>query len=275
VPAIEGTHGYLLKLERAEQELNALSTDIKRYVERDLHPVPSGGQLDLRAEWNVIKWSGVLDPDPMWGVRLGEIVHNLRSSLDHLVTNFVIQGTGNARPDKDTGFPILAEEGNWVATCEQRNRKTDRPSPIAGVTPAAFALIKAAQPFNPGKKGQNDPLFKLHRLNLVDKHRSLHLAKVTAERSENLTIEPSYVTALQVRWPRHPYVIENDAELARVKIALTAVPEPDVQISVSPIIHTDVWFGALNQDPIATVRMVGEAFNDVRAIIEAGIELLV
>lgn len=273
---IRGTHGYLLKLERAALELDALNTDIKRWVENDFHAGPGASELNLDGKtWNPIPWLGLNEPDMMWGVRIGEVVHNLHSALDHLATNLVIFNTKDPKSGRDTMFPILGEEGNWTAQIDQRNRETDKKSPIAGVSEAAYALIKDAQPFNPWKKGQNDPLFKLHRLNLIDKHRSLHVAKVTAETADNFRMSPpGYHTVVAVKWPKMPYVIDQDAKMADVKIALVSPPPPDVKMGVGATIETDVWFGEIGKAPIATLKTLGEAHIEVARICAEGMKLL-
>ena len=43
----------------------------------------------------------------MWGVLIGEILHNLRSALDHLIWQLVILETGAPPTTTKTAFPIF------------------------------------------------------------------------------------------------------------------------------------------------------------------------
>jgi hypothetical protein len=52
----------------------------------------------------------------MWGVQVGEIVHNLRSALDHSIWELVILTTGRppALPTKNQ-FPIFKSKDGFLA----------------------------------------------------------------------------------------------------------------------------------------------------------------
>lgn len=105
-----------------------------------------------------------------WALRIGEIVHNARSPLDHLVYALVMSNNGT--PDKKTAFPIF--DSRWLF--HEANGKAKRPSErsglrkLHGIDGNAQTLIESFQPY-PRRSDVNDRLLLLHRLWEIDKHR--------------------------------------------------------------------------------------------------------
>jgi hypothetical protein len=105
------------------------------------------------------------ETDPYWAVIIGDLVHNLRSALDHLAWALV-QVNGN-KPTKRTQFPIFTDQGEFEA---------DGRRMIAGVSAEATALLESLQPYvrrNPA----DHPLEVIRLLSNRDKH---HLLYTTA-----------------------------------------------------------------------------------------------
>jgi hypothetical protein len=103
-------------------------------------------------------------------VRIGEILFLLRSSLDHLVAQWLIPRTPAANVDevlRSSGFPIYEEITKWPDF--QWNAK------IPGATTELKAAITACQPCNrtDGKPPKDHFLAVLHDMNNTDKHRLL------------------------------------------------------------------------------------------------------
>ncbi len=93
-----------------------------------------------------------------WAVIVGEVVHQLRSSLDHLACQLVEANGGTVT--KQTMFPILDSSKDYEAGIEGM---------LDGASVKAIRFVKALKPYN----GGNQSLFALHRLNIADKHRLL------------------------------------------------------------------------------------------------------
>lgn len=89
----------------------------------------------------------------------GDIVHNLRSALDHLAYQLVIVGTGK-EPSRRVEFPIAKDFATYEA---EKARKVD------GMRPQAIEAIDRLKPY----KGGNDSLWRIHELDNIDKHRTL------------------------------------------------------------------------------------------------------
>ncbi len=85
---------------------------------------------------------------------------------------FII-GVGDAgEPDKHIYFPIADDATKY---------KSQAPGQVKGMRPEAIAAIEASKPY----KGGDDILWRLHKLNIIDKHRLL-LTVGSAFRSLNL-----------------------------------------------------------------------------------------
>jgi hypothetical protein len=93
-----------------------------------------------------------------WAVIVGEVVHQLRSALDHVACQLV--EANHASITKKTAFPIF----DSADECEARIEGI-----LKGASVEAIRFIKALKPYN----GGNQPLFALHRLDITDKHRLL------------------------------------------------------------------------------------------------------
>ena|SRR5438477_8587382 len=89
----------------------------------------------------------------------GEIIQNLRSALDYLIVQLLdVEGK---EPDSKTGFPIYDSLEKFEADPFGKIKLIGRQSSIDA--------INATKPY----KGGNDILWKLHRLNIRDKHHLL------------------------------------------------------------------------------------------------------
>jgi hypothetical protein len=148
---------------------------------------------DLAAEILSLSHTTILVPDPKTGVAphpisllhpnnfqrvptlsfevvaiAGDVVHNLRSALDHLAKQLVLVGLTVAPPtvpltDKELRqieFPIAETATKYEA---------DKARKIKGMLPKAIEAIDRLKPYKAG----NDALWRIHELDNIDKHRTL------------------------------------------------------------------------------------------------------
>ena len=99
-------------------------------------------------------------PPQEWGVIIGEIIHNLRSALDHLVWQLALLQTST--PYDRTAFPITTTRNNY----RDSGRRL-----VQDLTARQEALIKWLQPYRRGQKAKCDFLWLLQDVNNTDKHR--------------------------------------------------------------------------------------------------------
>src|SRR5208283_3271512 len=91
----------------------------------------------------------------------GDIVHNLRSALDHLAYQLAEVGTPGKEPSRRVEFPIAKDAATYKA---EKARK------VEGIRPEAVKVIDALQPYKGGCNG--DALWRIHELDNIDKHRA-------------------------------------------------------------------------------------------------------
>jgi len=178
--------GIRLKLQRADQQLKALKDEMAVFLQGDVYEpaVKFYGKTRLGAP----RWAVSFDImmivkkpcPPHWSVIIGEIVHDLRSALDHCVYQLVIHATGVAPAGNiRTQFPIFLDSTKFDASRLQM---------LKGVSEDAAVLIKQLQPFSTGE-GEKSPLWHLSNLSNFDKHRTLHLTTGMLE-SFNFSFPP-------------------------------------------------------------------------------------
>ena len=97
-----------------------------------------------------------------WGAVIGDCLHNMRSALDHLVYALA----GPAASSVRTEFPIFIDRDKF---------RSSEPRVLRGVAEAALTIIKWVQPYRWGLRASAHPLWVLHELNNIDKHRLLHV----------------------------------------------------------------------------------------------------
>jgi hypothetical protein len=159
---------------------------------------------------------------------LGDLVHNLRAVLDHLIWASV-ETNGNIATEH-TGFPIFPDRQSFSSGAHQR---------LAGTSATAKRVVELLRPY----KGGNDLLWILHRLDIVDKHK---LLVVVGAAYQSLVLkfrmkipgqeEPVHFPPLALNPEDRLFPIEDGDELYRVKAQVRAAgmahDEPQFQIQL-------------------------------------------
>jgi hypothetical protein len=102
-------------------------------------------------------------------LRCGDVVHNLRSALDHLACAAVERNGGKVT--NQTAFPISRERPPTPA-----KYKTDVGGRVKGASKSVISLFEKLEPYF---GGADEPLRILDYLDVTDKHRELILAFYT------------------------------------------------------------------------------------------------
>ena len=171
------------KLGRARKHLDQLRRDIAEYV-------APGNAYTVRQERHPDTGHRVLhttfrDVDPEWPLVIGDCLHNLRSALDHVVNEL-----SGGMPH--TEFPIFKDRREFFkleSPSHTMGPKTGALYKLRGVSDRAWCAIESAQPYVAEENGldpETEPLWILHQLNNIDKHRTLHLCR---EEIENFTVQ--------------------------------------------------------------------------------------
>ena len=134
----------------------------------DAHPYRFDGRLDAETGHYVVSVHDLPVMDPTWSLRVGDIVHNLRSALDHLAWQLVILDGG--QPNRTTQFPIRKSPlKNGSRTPTQLQPTVNKPEILDALEAVQPYLDQEGKPANYA----NNLLWCLHRLDITDKHRLL------------------------------------------------------------------------------------------------------
>jgi len=152
----EHIDGIRIKYDRAVFHLDALNDEILKFL--NLHPFQVIG-FDEGASgdyvYNVIIYHEV--PKEIAPI-LGDLIHNLRSVLDYLIWQAVL--VNGEIPSKKNKFPIFRNRKDFLKFGKKA---------LSGTNQKTKLLVGLLSPY----QGGNDLLWKLHNLDIVDKHRLL------------------------------------------------------------------------------------------------------
>jgi hypothetical protein len=169
--------GITAKIQRADEQIKTLNTEIASFL-RDNYRIV--GEFDRDARKYRFTAFGETQLPPRFAVVVGEIVHHLRSALDHLVTQLAVFGPGDGDPGT-LEFPICL-------TAEHFKRSVKR-GKIKGIPPLAAQTIEACQPYRTSSPPENSELFVLHDLDRIDKHRLLLVVVACVRMTDRLGID--------------------------------------------------------------------------------------
>jgi hypothetical protein len=170
--------GCLAKIARASEHRHSLDEAIRTHINSGPYGVV--GYLNRDAGHKVVEFA-VYKPHPVeWSIIVGDIVHNLRSALDHLV--YELSGRKGG-----TAFPIFTSSDDYlVPNCRGVSQRDTK---LAGVPKRDRATIDSYQPYQRGKQvARSDPLALLASLNNADKHRVINAAVTYVSRLNDIDI---------------------------------------------------------------------------------------
>lgn len=187
------------KLRRARLHTEELDSLVRALCEKCSNAVVRDDQTETG---QIVFRAGVMpDPPPEFSVRAGEILHNMRSSLDHLVCRLAEHR--NEPVTKEHGFPI----------CESAAKFNQNRRRLKGLDPAEIAVVESLQPYHTGHPNQ-DTLFILQFLNNADKHRLIIDRHVSPHELASFTL-PNNVEKVSQGLIQHT---EPGAEIATYRV---------------------------------------------------------
>jgi hypothetical protein len=250
------------KLGRATEHLDALRTEQHTYMESS--PLKVTSHFDATTGW----WSLRASCERIslrYSNIVGDCVHNLRSTLDQLVTQLAI-ANGRQSTSKHQ-FPITRDAGSFSRQAANQLR---------GLSDEHRAIIEAAQPYHARDDGSGRPqaLVVLNDLSNRDKHRLINAVVLVAgsERpwsvnfGSNADAGPiGEIKMRQGNWHR------DGEELARVHITPVG-PNPEVSIMrgrvPAEIVFVDWWLPVI-PTLLGTAQQVARILDHVEATLRA------
>lgn len=156
--------GIAEKLKRSEQNILNLEFELDAFIKNGKYPVIPKKNME---EWEeAVSYHRDKHIPLRFAVLVGEIVHHLRSCLDHIVWYFS-DSASRAQPN-GIEFPIFKIKPTDKKEIERYTRK------IKGIKDAGLlAMIEEKQPYQIGPDAANHRLLILHDMDRFDKHREL------------------------------------------------------------------------------------------------------
>jgi len=169
------------KVQRAKQHFGNLKIARDRFIESEPYVVES--KKNPKAGYVDFYLANIQAPPDEIGLITGDVIHNLRSALDHLAYQLVL--VNSATPTRQTCFPIF--DSAQIVTTGTRQ--------VQGMAQTAIDAINAAKPYQSG----TDELWWLHKLDIADKH---HAPLLTLMRVGEADIEvPGGFWQPGFKWP--------------------------------------------------------------------------
>jgi hypothetical protein len=250
-------YGARLKVKWAEKHIDELHFGLKAFAVTEPYIVSSKIDPNTHEPIYYISKIGAIPPEI--NLVTADILQNLRTALDHMACALIVSNRGTIT--KQSGFPIFDD-----GLTSQYQSFLDRK--VNGMRQEAIDDIAALKPY----KGGNDILWRLNRLNNLDKHRLVFtvgaaLLSFNAGQHLRTTIPPvkelERFKGMSDHWvalPRIRFPLENGTILLR--------DFPDAKINQNIKFMTQVAF---NEPGICEgeflIVIVRTAFNLVRKIV--------
>jgi hypothetical protein len=262
--------GIWAKLDRAEEQIGALRDFPGPWSSREkpygFRPQVDKGQR--RYIWSLV----VRKPIPPTAAVIGdEIIHHLRSSLDHLA-GYLVESSGG-EPNNVTAWPFERSHRGWIRRVERRKHawqlwRKDRGGPLPGIprNGPIWALIESTQPHKSGRNTRDDLLFSLNDSWNANKHRILNDLWLEAAPEGSpldlFNVVPD-IEPVESRW-----IIKPGDELKDgTKIAIfhfpKSAPLPSMQVKMKAQFRTQIVMG----DPKDPGHNIDETLKLIRSLV--------
>ena len=225
------------KLKRANQHLDALEHEIERWLSTDPYIVID--QIDSQTGENAVRICRKESTPPSISVIAGDVIHNLRCALDHLVYALAdsYQRMLTHKPFilgdvTGTQFPIFH---SWEEFCNRGTKFVRR------IHPDAQAIICGLQPCT-AVDPQGQWLWQLRELSNIDKHRTLN-ATLDVHAGTNLFPMPGGGFIEYLRTFGRLRSDQSEAEIARYKAYSSPDQTMRVQVNLKPVAEVGFGYG--------------------------------
>jgi len=254
----------LLRIKRAQAQLDTLKDELDRYTDRsqgETHTIVPEGDDDPNVQHFRFFLRRV--PPRIIGVLIGECVHNLRAALDNLFFTYAGPHVSK-RTLREIDFPICVERDVFEAKAASNFKNL----PAKGL-----GLLRSVQPYRREYEGRrwNDrwrdphahPLAMLQRISNSDKHRIPVIALINI-------VETSIAvsTGKAPRVMRANGCLDDGAIAARLDFS-DSEPDIHIQAALTFGIALDEW-GPISGMPLTEVLIGIHQYIDLAVVGEFG-----
>jgi hypothetical protein len=193
ISSVKDSEALYAKLEWAEEHIYELDA---RWRTDEEHSHPVSHEDDSKTGERIYRLAHAWDINKEFPLRIGDIIHNLRSALDQVAYRLAHKGSGGLIGfSKQLYFPIgssLADFTKRLATAYEF--KSDSGEMVQRLRPEAVKAIKRFQPYDGGTRGA---LWALHRLDIIDKH---HLLLTAASMGTQHTMSRTEIARIKAKF---------------------------------------------------------------------------
>jgi hypothetical protein len=241
--------GGVINAQVLGENVNAFASQPNLHI-----PVTMRQEYDAKSHCIVLSVEEIANPfPPLWGVLLGDVVHDLRSALDHLAWTLYKRGNTPNLSDKLERHVLFPISDDRVRYNDSLRRK------LPGVRRADLKLVRKFQPYHaPKRLLLRHALFVLDELSRYDKHRTIQPVVPVPERSgyKILGATDCIYRRMRLRIPRG--ALEVGMELTRFYVKKTG-PEPYLDVEPHFTIDPTVYHARLTLEEFlkTTIRGAG------------------
>lgn len=232
--------GPTLKLRRANYHLSDLDARLREFATP--HPYDVVTERDEVAKATEHKFHMVKVIPEEWSLVVGDMLHNLRATLDLIAWQLV--EANNGTPDDATKFPIGRRDKRSWEVGEGGAKVLARPK--KAIHKDAMTVLHWLKPY----KGGDDALYALHELNIVDKH-SLLIPVYGALRETVMRFPDGSLIPMHMPGAGPPKPLQEGARLALMPF--------DADGQMEPVFDIGIAFGeapVAGQEMLPTLRVI-------------------
>jgi hypothetical protein len=257
IPGVDISTWPELKFSRAMKLMRELESELHLWAisaglryESSVGPSGNSVVVILRTKRN--------PPTELWSLLMGDMLHNLRSSLDALVWELAhVDGAAPTKPTQ-VQFPCCSTAAEWD---KQVN------GPLASLPARAVQRIREVQPI--GTSDGTIPLpWLLHRLDIQDKHQSMITSRVQVNHvvidGMSFTYaDPNANPHVEVGGPAEQAAVEDGAVCLQI---MGGAPIKDVQGSPKRI--GLAWYLEFNGQSFEMLPLLNNLVLQVRGTLD-------
>lgn len=209
------------KLRQAEGHAQTLHGEIRAFQESG--GLRIGHEADPQSSNYIFYVKEVKEPPVLdWGCRMGDVLHNLHSALDHLAWQLAAFGLGREptkEEAKSISCPIALTSNDFNSLAI-----------IKILDPSHLATLRGLQPYQRGnrKRAEGHPLAIIKELSNIDKHRLVHISHMALKAFPFKPPTAKDYEITRIVTPSGDVPLKDGQELARVEGVITG-PEPEIE----------------------------------------------
>ena len=251
--------GIFAKISRADDQASSLKADMERFCADIRQSIVHEVHED--ADEQVWVFRGSTPNVPIeWSIRIGEILYNLRSALDHLVWQLVL--ANGREPGWRNAFPIIDKQSNWHKATSQ----------LKGVSSTVETMVESLQPYTGGINLLFDvAVFQtLHTLCNIDKHRHLILAIIGSYGIEPIVFRHNHPPLDRLNTNPLP---QGLAPLGKIEKGRVMLLWKDARVTIDPNFQIGVSFEDIGK-PEMTAGTVPDILGECIEAVQGAVEIL-